>query len=295
MAPIDWSERIANLNKGFSGIPKDVKFKIVEPDWTEESKTGVVHEVEAHRIVLAMASTVFHTMFFGSGDTFEDVRKGEIIIKETTKEAFETMVNVVYNTVSMEESLKDKSVDEVFAVLNLVTRYEIPELQSSVGEYLVTFPVTEETVLDVAQDSMEYLETFTEEVKELQTHCARYLRPKFQDVSSLIQFQIKNKDRKDVVHELLTLMDEVKDVTQSVCGNCLQDPCRHWEWIQEEGEIRVGMGVWGYYGGWRGRGRVISVNGSGRNRIVRLKDDSGREEDVPVYRNNRINLWYWCK
>ena len=60
-------------------------------------------------------------------------------------------------------------------------------------------------MLDVTQDSMKYSETFTEDVKELQMCCARYLRPKFQDVSSLIQFQKDNKDRKDVVHQLLIL------------------------------------------------------------------------------------------
>ena len=66
MAPIDWSDRITQLNKGFSGIPKDVKFKIAETDLGEESKAGLVQEVEAHRMVLAMASNVFQTMFYGS-------------------------------------------------------------------------------------------------------------------------------------------------------------------------------------------------------------------------------------
>ena len=107
MAPIDWSDRITQLNKGFCEIPKDVKFKIVETDCGEESKTGLVQEVEAHRMVLAMASDVFRTMFYGSGGMYQDVKEGEVVIKDTTKEAFEIMIGAVYNTVSMEESLKD--------------------------------------------------------------------------------------------------------------------------------------------------------------------------------------------
>ena len=99
MAPIDWSDRITQLNKGISGIPQDLKFKIVE------TKTGLVQEVEAHRMVLAMASDVFHTMFYGSGNMYQDVKEGEVLIKDTTKEAFEIMIGAVYTTVSMEESL----------------------------------------------------------------------------------------------------------------------------------------------------------------------------------------------
>ena len=115
------------------------------------------------------------------------------------------MLDGIYNTVSIQESLKNKSVEEVFSVLNLVTRYKVPELENSVREYLASFPLTEETVLDVTQDSMKYSETFTEDVKELQMCCARYLRLKLQDASSLIKFNFDNKDRKDVVHQLLIL------------------------------------------------------------------------------------------
>ena len=212
MAPIDWSDRITQLNKGISGIPKDMKFKIVE------TKTGLVQEVEAHRMVLAMASDVFHTMFYGSGNIYQDVKEGEVVIKDTTKEAFEIMIGAVYNTVSMEESLKDKSVEEVFTVLNLVTRYNIPELHNSLTDYLASFPLTEETVLDVAQDSMKYSETFTDDVKELQMCCARYLKPKFQDVSSLIQFHKDNKDQKDMVHQLLILGSKSLKVFYPSCS-----------------------------------------------------------------------------
>ena len=77
-------------------------------------------------------------------------------------------------------------------------------------EYLASFPLTEETVLDVTQDSMEYSETFTEDFKDLQMCCALYLQLKLQDASSMIKFNFDNKDRKDVVHQLLILMNDVK-------------------------------------------------------------------------------------
>jgi len=50
-------------------------------------------------MVLAMASDVFHTMFYGSGHSYEDVQNGEIVIKETTMEAFKVMLDGIYNTV----------------------------------------------------------------------------------------------------------------------------------------------------------------------------------------------------
>ena len=65
-------------------------------------------------------------------------------------------------------------------------------------------------MLDVAQDSMKYSETFTEDVKELQMCCALYLRLKLQNASSMIKFNFDNKDCKDVVQQLLILMNDVK-------------------------------------------------------------------------------------
>jgi len=178
-------------------------------------------------------------------------------------------------------------------VLNLVTSYKILELQNSVREYLASFPLTEETVLDVAQDSMKYSETFAEDVNELQMCCARYLRHKLQDASSLIKFNFDNKDRKDVVHRLFILMNDVK---MSKCTNCLQLPCRDGQ-IVERTEFRLGLMVVG--GQRRGvEGKVIGLKGGGGRYMscsVTVENDNDSEKDFPLINNNGLWIRYWCE
>lgn len=114
-------------------IPMDVTFKIVED--------GIVAEVKAHKMVLGMVSRVFKTMFFIT--SIGDKSAMEIPVKNTTKPAFQIMIDAVYNKISIEDSLKEKSVYEIFAVLDLANRFEIPELLQAVVNHLTTLTVTE--------------------------------------------------------------------------------------------------------------------------------------------------------
>ena len=103
----DWSSLITRVT---DEIPTDVTFNIADGD--------ITGQVEAHKMVMAMVSLPFAKMFF-TADTLEKTAK-EIEIKETTKPSFQIMVDVVYSKTTIEDSLRDKSVDEVFAVANIV-------------------------------------------------------------------------------------------------------------------------------------------------------------------------------
>merc|ERR1712105_526858 len=73
------------------------------------------------------------------------------------------------------------------------------------------------------------------------TICARYLRSKLQDSASVFQFYADGKDRKEVFHELMLLMN---DAALLKCANCLQDPCEDGLEVQER-QLRVGLEVTG--------------------------------------------------
>ena len=62
---------------------------ILESVDEEERKTG---QVSAHRLLLAGVSPVFHKQFFGLMKNTENV----VDIKETTIEAFTTMIKYIY-------------------------------------------------------------------------------------------------------------------------------------------------------------------------------------------------------
>merc|ERR1719203_771473 len=124
----------------------------------------------------------------------------EIKIKETTKEAFKIMIDAIYSTKSIEDSLKGKSVKDVFNVVDLLERYQIlglleevkknlskriksfflPEVfifLDSVEKYqfldlleaakmsFSNYPLTDDTVVNVAAEAFAYTGQFKEEAQ----------------------------------------------------------------------------------------------------------------------------------
>ena len=222
---IDWKLRMAEVIKDSSEMQTDITFKIEEGNNKEA-------DVKAHRLVLGMASGVFRKMLFVTGTN--DKEANEVSVKETTVAAFRGMVDAIYNTKTIHESLEDRTVHEMFAVVNLVKKYEIPELVLATRDCLATFPLNEEVVLEVAGDAIKYRDIFDEEAKELLLRCAKFLQPKFSDVQAVFKFGAANKEHADTIVELFALMVE--------CDNCSQNPCRDGQEVTE-GEIRLGLKV----------------------------------------------------
>merc|ERR1719186_2278163 len=209
-----------------------------------------------------MASLFFNRMFVM--DT-KDKNAKELLIKETTPQAFQIMKDAIYNTKLIKHSLNGNSVPEVFSVLDLVTRYEIPELQISVREYLAKFPLTDDNVLDVAEDAINYTETFADEAQSLLMTCARFLKPKFGDVQSVFRYVADNEDRGDVVLKLQVLMKEEASLH---CTNCQQETCLDGQEVLDS-QARVGLIVTNNIGHWQkqavnfGTAKIINVNPNG--------------------------------
>ena len=83
----DWSI-LSTLLTSSSSIPGDFKFKVVDKE------DGLVTTLDAHRIILALHSDHFKNTFFISGVKFKEQEEGiVVIIKDTTKEAFEAFLD----------------------------------------------------------------------------------------------------------------------------------------------------------------------------------------------------------
>jgi len=234
----------------------DVIFKIVEGDLSSE--------IQAHKHVLGMVSLTFRNMF-------RNMPAEVIEIKETTEQAFGVMVDAVYNKSPIEASLADKSVDEIFAVVNLAKIYMISELMEDLKQFISSFPLTDETLLVVAAEAMEYRNLFEEEAGHLLLTCANYLKPKLMDARSIFRYVDENVANKEVVATLLAMMN---NIAPTGCHNCLKDPCQNGAGVKAN-ELRVGLIVtnlivtndrimssyWvrGRKGTSWGKGRVIEV------------------------------------
>ena len=109
------SSGIKSLLDKDSEIPTDISFEIV--DGTE------IVTLKAHKLILAAHSVFFRKAFFGSGLNFKE-SSGTVIIKETTKEAFEAMIDFIYEK---NENLKYKTVEQLFDLLNISKRYQVDD------------------------------------------------------------------------------------------------------------------------------------------------------------------------
>jgi len=201
--------------------------------------------------------------------------------EQATKGALEIVTSVINNEIPLKDSLKHKSVYEIFAVLDLVKKDNIPELLLDVERYLAAFPLSDDIVLDVAFDAMQYssFSQFQNEAKDLLLLCASFLKPKFKYGRSVFQFVADNEIQGEVLLKLMSLMKDIP------CANCLgmgpggKNPkSGHVEEIDEcgipEDQFRVGQLVfldgdseYGNYYGY-GKGIVTKVEEAG----VYLKD-----------------------
>ena len=233
MPGVEWNHRLPLLLDQETSIPTDVVFVIEEDDnWP-----GQGQEVKAHRMVLGLTCDAFKNMLFVTNT--QDKISGRIPVKETTADAFRTMVNAIYKTKSIEEALQHKSVDEVFSVLDLVTKYVIPELVEDTRKVLASFHITDTSLLEVATDTLRYTNTFEQEARDLLMVCAKFLKPKLGGENAVFEYLRDNRDHRDTVHELLVLMMEVKD---PACPNCQQVLCQDGKVILQD-KFRVGMQV----------------------------------------------------
>ena len=111
---------------------------------------------------------------------------GLIKIEKTTALAFQILKDAIYNIKSIGDSLQGKSVDEVFHVVDLIKRFHIPELMEPAKEHFANFSITEDTVLEVAEEAMEYTHLFEAESQHLLNNCVQFLVPKTSGSGSIV-------------------------------------------------------------------------------------------------------------
>eukprot|EP00092_Neocalanus_flemingeri_P030410 GFUD01033010.1.p1 GENE.GFUD01033010.1~~GFUD01033010.1.p1 ORF type:complete len:276 (+),score=77.27 GFUD01033010.1:70-897(+) len=193
-----WSRKADALDPAF-GIPTDVTFVI------EDNAGGCVGKVKAHKMFLAMASPVFRTQFYGSSKDTKDV----IPIKETTKEAFDAMIEFIYE---IEINWETKSAVDLFYLANMASKYLIEEMGEYVKKISETFPLTMETVVEIAATANEFCQ-FEETSTALFLHCAKFLKSQLTSVNSCLTFVARYSDT-DMMATAVKLVAKLDQLNQ---------------------------------------------------------------------------------
>ena len=203
----DWSD-LSTLLSTASSIPGDVKFNVVD----QEDK--VVASFEAHKIIIALHSDHFKNIFFGSGTLFEENVENVVVIKDTTREAFEDFLGFNYEK---KVEFEQKNLIELYEILNLAERYQVKELKEKVCEFIKNFPLSLDNVANIAAAALEFVH-FPPVSHQLYSKCVDFLGAQFTDAKSVLDFVQRNDDNAIVVKLL-------RDVGPG-CQNCQQTPCR---------------------------------------------------------------------
>ena len=169
-----------------SELPPDVFFHV-------EDEEGQSRTIGAHRFILAAVSPVFRGMFLGS------IREtGEVVeVKETTVEAFNTMVNYIYNppggdTFNLSLIGCPK---KLFELLTLANKYEILKLAMLISDALGSLAITRKNMIFAATIAKQYKEVFADVSNKLSMRCLKFLFDTTRgggDVCALIKETVDN-------------------------------------------------------------------------------------------------------
>jgi len=144
-----------------SDLPPDVIFLV-----QGEDEEGGGERIRAHKQFLAAVSPVFRRMLFGPLN-----EKGEVVVKETTPEAFNTMIKYLYHPQGGDAFNLDhiSCAQELFELLNLATKYEIISLASMTAHALRNLGITRDNMVFIVNVAM-----------------AKNYRTAFEDVSTTV-------------------------------------------------------------------------------------------------------------
>ena len=221
----DWSI----LSTLLSPIPGDIKFKVVDKE------DGLETTLDGHKIILALHSEYFKNAFFGTGVMFKEQEEGTMVIKDTTKEAFEDFLGFNYEK---KIEFEKKTLRELFEILNLAEKYQVKELKDRVSEFIENFtdkaPLTIHNVVDVAATAQEFYH-FDNLSKALFARCVAFVGSKFSNAQSILNFVQGNEDKTTV----LKLLQDVEN--PGLCTNCRQEPCRNKSKVRTCDPLEPGM------------------------------------------------------
>ena len=107
-----------------------------------QDKAIKLGDVSGHKVILALLSTVFKRGFFGTAAGKKEV----IPVRETTLEGFKIMIDYIYNKCI---DWSKFTVLELYYIVNLAEKYDIPGLMKDAKRQMGNFPLTMDEVLEV--------------------------------------------------------------------------------------------------------------------------------------------------
>ena len=162
--------------------------------------------IGAHKIFLAGVSPVFRGMFFGPMKEKKEV----IEIKETTHEAFTTMISYVYKPPGMFKVDEIFCPQKLFELLYLAERYQVGNLKRKTEDALQSLTLTQENMIFTATVAKKFEKVFDNTSTKMLMRCLKFLFDTTNgasDICALIKGTNDNfpEANLEILHELVSI------------------------------------------------------------------------------------------
>jgi len=201
------------------GIPADIKFLFKK----DVDGSTIIEEIRAHKCILALASDVFKTGFYGG---FEDNGSVDITDAEVTKESFEAMISFIYDK---KTNLSNYDLEMLCSIYYLADKYNITALEKEILEVIKSKEISVENVVDVGVLAVKY-EVHDKLAGAIFESCAQRLSRIFNgELNKAVEYlnKIDADDSLDCSRykTVMKIMARLRAPVPPVCTNCKASPC----------------------------------------------------------------------
>jgi len=201
-------------------LPSRICSELADVTFSFDTKSSITNgkkEIKANKTILALASEVFKTQFFGSIPAEEPVP-----VKDSNAEAFGIFLDILYNE---KIQLKDMNPMLLGDLYYLAEKYQVDEIKVAILEDINLRQVTIEDVIEVLTvvESKSQLVQFTESLYKL---CLKVVLKSSDNIWKL--FNMSDPDDEStsrILHRFMIKAHTLKDENDQVCNNCQQFPC----------------------------------------------------------------------
>jgi len=204
-----------SVSSSASDIPTDVKFLFKE----EEDGNVTTKEIKVHKFILALVSDVFRMGFYGG---FPD--NGSIEIEDVKKEAFEAMINYIYNK---EVDLGTYDLSMLCTLYCLGDKYNINILVEESLDAIRRKDIVTTNILIVGHLADHY-SIYEKLVDTLYDSAAQSLSKIFDgDLTKVSKFFSEISADASTSPSAMTLVKIMGKIKKPpVCTNCMGSPCQ---------------------------------------------------------------------
>jgi len=199
-----------------SGIPCDVTFIVRNSDENNEKTSEDGKEIMAHKLILASFSPVFKKMFYGAMKETRD----KIPVDETTVDAFNKLVDYFYQ---VDINCEDLPVQELFDLVNLAERYDVPKLMDELICQMELVPITMKNIMELAAIATEF-SVHEATSSALLLACAKHFQKEVTSDQEKVKFMVDQYAKGNGM-DALKLLSLVETLPPLKCANCHEKDC----------------------------------------------------------------------